>query len=531
MRHLPALACAAVALSGALASRASAQDELPPEVRGIKIVVPSAQGKSAHGTKALTAALRKELEKATGGLISEKELDKARKKLKLKGKASWTEAALAAAGREAGAQYVLFTEVGKDGWKYTAHAVLINTSNAALDMDFRSSFFKPGSEAADRGVRIARTTAGKIAKLLKDGAVPPVPGASAAVAVAKPPPAPAANPLDDRIEDDASALPPSKPTPAPTPAARPTPPPMAAATPRSTPPPSAAPPSAPPRADPAPRRDPPPEADPVTSAPPPETDGEATAEVGAEPSDPSTVTDMVLASLTAGSGLLHSYELSSERVVSSGLSYRLSPVALFAGRAEYILPGVGLGVFGQFMLSPLAFEIEVDNRNVASPSGMLTDLGFGVDYHIAISGSGRMAYEVVPAAGLRIGLLSVDKHPANFVLSSSAISPFVGVGLRLPLTEMVEVTVGFDGGIVVSYSESPDTSGAGGGSGFQFGGGLAARFWVSEMIGVALDARFDLQSVGLDGTPSRPLPPDENLDDASISTRDLRTSLGVAFRL
>lgn len=74
---------------------------------------------------------------------------------------------LAAAGRQAGAAYVFTVEIVKRGYLYTAHAELIETStSAALRMDFRSGYYRPASEAADRGERIAKKTVEKIALLL-----------------------------------------------------------------------------------------------------------------------------------------------------------------------------------------------------------------------------------------------------------------------------------------------------------------------------------------------------------------------------
>lgn len=102
---------------------------------------------------------------------------------------------LAAAGRQAGAAYVFTVEIVKRGYLYTAHAELIETStSAALRMDFRSGYYRPASEAADRGERIAKKTVEKIALLL----APPPPvrtsSSSAAVELAQP-----ASSRDDEI--------------------------------------------------------------------------------------------------------------------------------------------------------------------------------------------------------------------------------------------------------------------------------------------------------------------------------------------
>lgn len=539
LRRLP-LAALVLGL-GVLVQPAYAQDEPPPpEVRGVKIVVPTALGKASWGAQRLTRTLRKEIEAGTGGLVSASKLTKAQRKLGFRGSSRNSEKNLARAGQAAGADYVLLVDISKKGWVYTAHAVLINTETGALDMDFRSGFYKPEKEASDRGERISKTTLGKIAKLIGMGQLP---------ASMKTKTAPATDPLAERLDDPPSRNdvkdplseriddpPPRKEMKDPLAERLDDPPPRKEVK------------DPPRRDDPPPRRDDPPpttasamsatdttSAPPSSSAPPEATasptgaDGEASV-VAAAPSDGDS--DILRARVSAGSGLLHTYDLSSDRVAQSGLSYRLSPMALFAAEVEGVVPGIGVGGFARVLFSPVEFDVTVDGQGVAQPKGSLLDLGFGVNLHLAISGSGRSAYEVIPMAGLRITSLGVARHPANIVLSSSSITPFVGVGVHLPLTEQLDVGLAFDGGFVVAYSEKPDMTGPGGsGGGFQLGGGLAARFWLSEYIGLAIDTRFDLQSVGLKGTPNRALPPDENLTDATVATKDLRTSIGVAFRI
>ena len=162
MRHALIATLATVFVS----APALAQDDpVPPEVKGIKIVIPAAAGKKSHGSKRVTKALRKSIKAGTGSLVSMKAMSKARKKLKLRGKAARSIEGLAKAGRAAGAQYVLLVDVSVKKWLYTAHAQLINTATGEIQMDFRSGFYKPKKEAADRGRRIAKTTLNKIAKL------------------------------------------------------------------------------------------------------------------------------------------------------------------------------------------------------------------------------------------------------------------------------------------------------------------------------------------------------------------------------
>gem|GEM_PF-297843 len=96
---------------------------------------------------------------------------------------------LALAGRQAHAAYVFTVEILKRGYLYTAHAQLVETStSAALRMDFRAGYYRPASEAADRGERIAKKTVEKIALLLAAPLPARTSSSSLAVELAQPPP-------------------------------------------------------------------------------------------------------------------------------------------------------------------------------------------------------------------------------------------------------------------------------------------------------------------------------------------------------
>lgn len=130
----------------------SAAPETSPTLRSVKIVVPPAIGRSSFGTAPLIGALRQKL----GTEVSLLEATG------LKSGESAEPEALAQAGKRLGADYVLRIEVTKKRWLYTAHALLIDCQNGSLQMNFRSQYFKPRSEAKDRGQRIATTTLNKL---------------------------------------------------------------------------------------------------------------------------------------------------------------------------------------------------------------------------------------------------------------------------------------------------------------------------------------------------------------------------------
>lgn len=239
--------------------------------------------------------------------------------------------------------------------------------------------------------------------------------------------------------------------------------------------------------------------------------------------------------MVAGSALVHTYSLSTASGAESTLSYNLSPMALFAGDAEYIINKIHLGVGGRASFSPTRFQPQpslVSSGLAASFPGSLLDIGVNLRGHFALSGQGRRAIELIPTAGLRIGMLNVADHLGNVVHGYTEVAPALGVGLRLPVGERFELLAAVEGGLVLSHSETPADSVDGTfSSGFLFGSDLGARFWLSGGVGIALDARFELRSISLSGPSLRQTPPREDLTNVGISSRDLKVGLGLAFRI
>ncbi len=132
---------------------------------------------------------------------------------------------------------------------------------------------------------------------------------------------------------------------------------------------------------------------------------------------------------------------------------------------------------------------------------------------------------------MRLALLNVSRHRGDVIVSYRSLAPIASLGVRLPFNDVIELSLGVEGGLVIDYSESPGESGMNFGGGLVLGADLKARIWMSSRIAIAFDARFDLESVSFDGAASRMLPAVETLVNATSVSRDLRTSIGVAFRL
>ncbi|MEE2902909.1 MAG: hypothetical protein VYC39_11295, partial [Myxococcota bacterium] len=176
---------------------ASAPAQAVTDVNEVKIIIPDAKGKKSWGTSRVTKAVRAIMRPAVGQLISNKIFKKAQKKLRQRGSARLKNKNLAAAGKEAGADYVMKLIVTKKGWEFTARALLISTTTGEVDMDFRSAYYNPKTETKDRGGRIAKKALEKMALLISQGKGPPQ------KAMAK---APEASPFD-RLRDDPAPAP------------------------------------------------------------------------------------------------------------------------------------------------------------------------------------------------------------------------------------------------------------------------------------------------------------------------------------
>ncbi len=471
-----------LALMLAAPAVASAQD-WPTSVRGLKVVIPTARAKRSYGRKVITASVRKTMAAGLGELISPSALKKAQRKLKLRGSKRFSDKNLAKAGRAAGAQWVLDIKVTKKKWLYTATARLINTETGAEQMNFRSQFYKPRKEGKDRGFRIAKRTIEKLDTLTREGPLPALAGGTQDRPTKDPM---AVAPPADLTKDDVGTPPPADPLaqrlddpPPATPAA----PPVAAAT---------------------------------TAPPPPPADDD---------------TELLRFSIAAGSGLLRTYTLSSDAVAASQLSYQLDPLSLIFADAEVILPGVPVTAIFKGAFRPVGYTVDPPGEATQRSSGSLIDASLMAGYHLNLSGRGRRAMRLVPLIGARMNVSS-GSDSAGILVSSTLLAVQAGALARLPINDVLEINLQAEGGLIASYSESPSTSG-GGGSGFTAAGEIGARIWLSPSIAIAFDNRFTYEQLSFTGAPTRILPASEqaNLQNVSVSTKDLRASVGVAFRL
>ena len=178
-----------------------------PSLSSLRVSVLTTRGQSRWGTANITRGIEREFGAAFDDLVPEGEIFAAAGRLGIAKRNRHTIENIAKAGAAAGVQYVLRTTVTKQGWLYTARALLVNCTTGQVDMDFRSAYYKPRDETLDRGQRIGRKAVQKLGILLKAGAL---------VAAAPKPPTEA--PMKPPVEAPAE-LPVEAPPPDPTPTA------------------------------------------------------------------------------------------------------------------------------------------------------------------------------------------------------------------------------------------------------------------------------------------------------------------------
>ena len=531
-------------------------------VRAVRIVVPTARGRRKYGGKKLTKALRKTLRAEVGAVVSARSFRDAQRRLGLSGKKKWSRANIARAGREVGADYVLYTRISRKGWLYTAQARLVNTATDEVQMDFRSQYYDPNKDTGDRGIRIANRTLLKMQTLAEEGRLLAT-GGGATAQTSTPPIGFSATAGQTGATSSDPARPPELVDPAdPGPGQRDTTGDLRSEQPRA----SSAPPAvatlspaetsrsetALPRSSLVVPDDP---EDDLKSdglrddgwayAAPPAQDAQApvlNSAAAATPTPDATVAaptavrpetddEFLRIDISGGAGLLRRYDVSSANVGDSGLSYPLDPTSLLRAGVDLLIPKTSLGFDIDFAFRPVQYEVGPVGQPAETPSGMLINTAVWVNYQVPLAGAGRQAIRLIPRIGGRLDTAPVDSHPGNFVIPATSITVVGGVGVRWPINRTLEVSAAIDGGWIASYSEERAVSGDGG-TGFSVGGDLDVRIWLSSMIGIAFDTQYRFAQVNFDGLPTRQVPNGETgqLENLTVSTQDLLTSVGMALR-
>jgi hypothetical protein len=140
-------------------------------LQGVRVIVLDAYGQDRIGREPLTRALRAGIEQYTGPLVPHRQFLAAQAKL-IKADDPYAPEVLAPVCRVVEGQYVVVTQITRRGWLYTARARILNCETGEYQMDFRSDYYKPREEAADRGQRIAKTSVAKMRLLISQGLEP-----------------------------------------------------------------------------------------------------------------------------------------------------------------------------------------------------------------------------------------------------------------------------------------------------------------------------------------------------------------------
>lgn len=471
---------------------------------GIKLVV-DVDGAPNLGTESMGAELRRNMANAVGPLVPSRLYDEAKAELKKKGKKAADAKALSQAGRRVGAEYVLRLKVQKNKRQVEARLRLIDVDSGVVELDERvpskspaearslgASLAQRATERLDQLVRAKRT----LAEIERPAEPPartetraPPPPPPPPLLEAPPPPPPntsadeerarfvAAKEAARRAQLDATANPGSK----------------------------------------AQGAD-------QTAPTPPSTELEL-------PKPERRTPGILRVAVLGGAGLMRSYQLSSDQVGRSSLSHALDPLGLIAVEGELLVPKLSVGVLVRGAFRPLHYVINTNGPTSSDPAGNLFDASGAVTYHLLLRGEGADAVRLIPQLGFRGSFALVEEHPSDIIPSATTLVVFTGATLRWPINEVLELSAGVQGGLIVAYQETPKDTGTSA-SGFNLGGELSARIWVTQHVAIAFDNHLTFDAVAFSGAPTRAVPPDEvgRLADARVRISDLRSSVGAAFR-
>ncbi len=230
--------------------------------------------------------------------------------------------------------------------------------------------------------------------------------------------------------------------------------------------------------------------------------------------------------LGLGSGLYRDYRVSTEAIDRSRLSHRASPVPLFRVAARVMLDELNLGLRANFEFRTQRYTIQLGEAGEIDPQGYLIDLELGLIYRLRW---GRV--DIMPRAGVRLNVSSVDDQEFPILVSATAVTPTLGIGL-LWQGDGWDARAAADVGWTAVYEERPRTTGERGqGPGLLFRSGLT--FWLTEELGVGLDTALSVDVLSFDGALTRTVPNAEepDLSDANLTIIDWRATASARIRL
>lgn len=238
-------------------------------------------------------------------------------------------------------------------------------------------------------------------------------------------------------------------------------------------------------------------------------------------------------SLGAGTQALSAYTVAVGGQVT-GLAYTLSPLMMINAGATVNIPDVNVGAELDLAFVPVKYAIDVQPAvSPNEPAGRFFNFGVNGFYKAELARFGEGGrFHLMPLLGLQYSSMTAESQGENSVVVSwSAIDIGAGARANVQVNEQLALSAFVRGGLVVSYSEGPTTTGDGGG-GINLGLGADLRYWLSDAFGIFVRTAYTYQRIGLDGVGTRtPFVDDPPLESATVFNGDLKLGTGVLLAI
>ena len=221
---------------------------------------------------------------------------------------------------------------------------------------------------------------------------------------------------------------------------------------------------------------------------------------------------------------------------ATGLAYTMGAIPLFGVGVDVDIPDSPFRIDVSGSLASGAFNIDVTPAvTPTNPGAKFYALDALGAYDLVLSKGEHGPVVLSPVLGVGYRLASVETQRLetdmnvqnSVVLGWNAFGVRAGAKGRMPISASFGLAADAVFGYVLSYSETPNTTGDSGG-GLQMTLGVGADYSIADNFGVQGRFSYEYQNIGFSGTGDRVrFLDDPELTDASVLSADAKLSLGA----